>query len=224
MLTECGPAGYFICQIIDFNDSIFLISNVYGYNTKQENDSLLLSIENILIGWLDRFPNASLLLGGDFNNILDSSKDKWPPSQQNRTNSNFTAYMNRFNLTNTWREKNHYNSSYTWSNKTGSNRSRLDFWFISNGFDKDDTDVSIWPTPLTDHKAICVYRNLSTVTKCVTQSGYWKLNITLLQNDEIKKEIRDLISFYWSKAKEENKFGFNWKLLKFEIGKFFRMW
>ncbi len=31
-----------------------------------------------------------------------------------------------------------------------------------------------------------------------------------------------MILFYWSKAKEENKFRFNWELLKFEIGPFLR--
>ncbi len=75
--------------------------------------------------------------------------------------------MNRFNLSDIWREKNPYNRSYTWSNKTGSNQSRLDFWFISNSVNKDNIDVSIWPTPLTDHKAICININCYKISHSV---------------------------------------------------------
>ena len=44
LLTECGPAGHFIWQAIEYNDVIFIMTNVYGYNTKMENDNLILSI------------------------------------------------------------------------------------------------------------------------------------------------------------------------------------
>lgn len=63
---ECDPAGHFICQVVKYNDVIFIMSNIYGYNTKRQNMSLVLSIENILTGWLDKFPNATLLFGGGF--------------------------------------------------------------------------------------------------------------------------------------------------------------
>ena len=38
-------------------------------------------LENILEDWLVKFPSAILLLGGDFNNILDCNMDKWPPGK-----------------------------------------------------------------------------------------------------------------------------------------------
>lgn len=47
-------------------------------------------------------------------------------------------------------------------------------------------------------------------------------SLSLLLNDEVKKEVTGLISYFWSKAREEKQFGIKWELLKFEVGKFLR--
>lgn len=112
--------------------------------------------------------------------------DKWPPGQS-RTNSNLKAFMDRFSLVDIWREKYPNNKSFTWSNKTGSSQSRIDFWLISKNFNKV-IDVDVWPTPLTDHKAIYNKIKLSTFKKYTVHSGYWKLNSLSLLNDEVKEE------------------------------------
>lgn len=69
-------------------------------------------------------------------------------------------------------------------------------------------------------KAIHIKLKFSTVKSVAAQSVYWKQNSSLLLNDEVKKEVTSLISFFWSKAKEEKTFGNNWELLKFKVGKF----
>lgn len=222
LLSECDPAGHFICQTIKYNDVIFIIANVYGYNTKRENVNLILSIENILKCWLNKFTNAKLLLGGDFNSIFDANLDKWPPDHSGRTNTNLKSFMDRFNLVDIWRVKHPDNRSFTWSNKTGSAQSRIDFWLISDSFNKNDIDVDISPTPLTDHKAIHIKIKLSAFKKCDAQSAYWKLNSSLLLNDDVKKEVTYMISHFWSKARKDKQFGINWELFKFEVGKFLR--
>ena len=135
LTTKCDPDGHFICQVIEHNDLIYLISNIYGYNTKNENVTLLLSIEKIFTGWLSS--NACILLGGHFNCILDGSIDKLPPSQQNSTESYLTDFIRRFNLVDIWREKNPNSRLYTWSNKSGSRQSRLDYWLISDSLNRD---------------------------------------------------------------------------------------
>ncbi len=64
--------------------------------------------------------------------------------------------------------------------------------------------------------------NISAGHTLATRSSYWKLNCSILQKDEVQNKLKDMISFYWSKANEENCFGLNWELLKYEIGKFLR--
>lgn len=70
--------GHFVCQVIDFNKIVLIITNVYGYNTKVGNESLFDTIEQKLLIWLNKFPNALLLIGGDFNVALDNALDRWP--------------------------------------------------------------------------------------------------------------------------------------------------
>lgn len=61
--TECDPNGHYICQIVELNGSVYLIANVYGYNTKNENEILIIQLDRVLVTWLSRFPDALLLLG-----------------------------------------------------------------------------------------------------------------------------------------------------------------
>lgn len=43
--TECDSAGHYICQVIKYNDLVLIVTNIYGFNTKLENDHLFLTIE-----------------------------------------------------------------------------------------------------------------------------------------------------------------------------------
>ncbi len=86
--TECYPAGHFICQVIKYVDYIFILGNLYGYNDNLDNNNLFESIENIFISWLNKNPSAILLVGGDFNIILDGTIEKCPPGRPNVNNNN----------------------------------------------------------------------------------------------------------------------------------------
>ncbi len=120
--------GHFVCQVIDFNKIILIVTNVYGYNTKVGNENLFDTIEQKLLIWLNKFPNAFLLMGGDFNVALDNALDRWLSRQNNNETCHLKLFMQRFDLINIWREKFPTDRVYTWSNKTGSSQSRIDYW------------------------------------------------------------------------------------------------
>lgn len=86
---------------------------------------------------------------------MDGTIDKWPPGRSNINNSNLRNFMDKFNLIDIWRAK-FPHKSFTWSNKTGSSQSRIDFWLVSEKFNIDNVVVDIATTPLTDHKAISI--------------------------------------------------------------------
>lgn len=62
-----------------------LIDNLYGYNTKAENDKLVDSLDKRVTFRLSKYPN-SILLKGDFNVTLNDAMDRWPPAQHSRSN------------------------------------------------------------------------------------------------------------------------------------------
>jgi len=48
-----------------------IVVNYYGYNSRSENDQLLFALEDKLTFWQSKFPNAYLVIGGDFNTVLN---------------------------------------------------------------------------------------------------------------------------------------------------------
>lgn len=79
MQSVSDPEGHIVCLLLNCNGTFIITANVYGYNRKPENDSLLGAVGNTFEGWLDKYPNAYIIMGGDFNIIQDCTKDKWPP-------------------------------------------------------------------------------------------------------------------------------------------------
>lgn len=54
--TDCDSLGHYICRVVRYNIT-FITVNIYGYNTKNENDNLLKSIENRVLFWLSKYPD-----------------------------------------------------------------------------------------------------------------------------------------------------------------------
>lgn len=157
--TDTDPKGHFICQVVDYNKIVLITFNIYGYNSNLENIQLFANIENRLKYWLTKFPNAHILLGGDFNVSLNSEIDRWPPARDNNRNAYFKLFMDRFDLVDIWRVKFPDDISFTWSNKDNTRLSRIDFWLVSKSIKEQDITVNILPCPLSDHKAVLISLN-----------------------------------------------------------------
>lgn len=71
--------GHWLILLIDMNDCKFIVVNVYGYCSKDANTSLLGEIENYVNSTMRSHPNAKLIIGGDFNLVMNGSIDRFPP-------------------------------------------------------------------------------------------------------------------------------------------------
>ncbi|MEQ2277182.1 hypothetical protein XENORESO_021423 [Xenotaenia resolanae] len=80
--------------------------------------------------------------------------DRWPPRRQTSYCANLKHFMEKFNVMDIWRDKFPGDKIFTWSNKTGSRQSHIDFWLISNSINEDNIAVNILATPFKDHRAI----------------------------------------------------------------------
>ena len=90
--------GHFVCQVVDFNRIIWIVTNVYGYNSKVENEILFDTIEQ-------KFPSIYLLISRNFNVAFDDVLDRWPSRQNNNVSCYLKLFMQRFDLIEIWREK-----------------------------------------------------------------------------------------------------------------------
>ena len=201
--------------------TLILLANVYGYNTKTDNNLLFDNVGSRFISWLSKYPNLLFVIGGDFNVTVDDSVDRWPPKTKTNSLSNITLFMQKFQLVDMWREKNPNTKSYTWANKTGTCKSRIDYWLISSSLDENNISVNILTTPLTDHKTINLQINFNSDAS-THWNTYWKLNNSVLKHKVVTEKIHLLIKCYWQRALNDRCFQKNWELLKFEIAKYLR--
>ena len=103
------PAGRFLLIELKINDKVLVIGNIYA-PTKEEPeffDSLFSAIAG--------FSNADLILGGDWNLVLNDHLDKdGGPSHANKNSKErLKSYMKFFNLKDVFREINPQKKAYT---------------------------------------------------------------------------------------------------------------
>lgn len=85
--------------------------------------------------------------------------DRWPPARHSRSNLRIELFMDKFNVTEIWREKFLDDISFTWSNCCGSRKSHIDFWLISNSLSKDDITFNLQQHLLTLERYVSMYNS-----------------------------------------------------------------
>jgi len=155
-----------------------------------------------------------VILGGDFNCVLNVNLDKKGGRPVTHTNSvgKIKHIMEEFSLVDIWRLKNPSTLRYTWRSKEV--HCRLDFFLISINLASQIKDCDISPGFRTDHSAISINIILNTLQR---GRGFWKLNVSLLQDDnyvKLVKETINKISNNFSDKLNPNNF---WDFLKCKI-------
>lgn len=212
LLTIRDLSGHFILQVIDIENIIIAIVNIYGYNSHNDNNIMLETLEKHIENASNNFPISGIVLGGDFNMILDHNLDCWSPRNSAAVNKNLKAFMQKFNLIDVWRHQHYNTNAFTWSNRNATRKSRLDFWLVSNNLNIDKILVNIITTPLTDHNAVSIFIPLHSASTKIYRNAYWKLNSSLLKHEAVKLGIKRIIAEYWKKASAEDVYGSNWEL------------
>ena len=103
--------------------------------------------------------------------------------------------QNEFSLHDIWRLKNPTLQSFTWGRYSPFIFCRLDYWLISDELHDLVTTVDIIPSIKTDHCAI--FLELEEIESSGRGAGVWKLNTSLLANENYKY----LITNGWMQVK-----------------------
>lgn len=190
LLSVSDTSGHFILQVLTIENFTVIVINIYGYNSNHENDIVLETLEKHIQKTLNNFPNSGIVIGGDFNMILNHNIDCWPPCVSTAVNENLKLFMQKFNLIDVWRFNNPNMKAFTWSNRSATRRSRLDYWLVSDHLNIDKISVNIITTPLTDHNAVSIFIPLHSAPSTKCRNAYWKLNSSLLQHKMVKADIK----------------------------------
>ena len=94
-----------------------------------------------------------------------------------------------------------YISSFTWSQKSPRVFCRLDFWLTSNKLSDLVTTTDIIPAVRTDHDAISL--EMGELENELKGPGYWKMNCSLLADEEYVNSVTKLIPIWAAEGRKE---------------------
>ncbi|KAJ4437704.1 hypothetical protein ANN_17849 [Periplaneta americana] len=159
------------------------IVNVYlpsGTNNRNERENFLSKDLPFFL----RHRYNQLILGGDWNCVLQAKDQSgsYNPSPVLKT------LVTDLKLVDTWENKHGNNVTFTFHRQNSV--SRLDRFYISEAYTNDIYNVTVIPTPFSDHDCV----RLSTITETIPSlygRSYWKLNNSLIQRHDVKQNFND---------------------------------
>ena len=186
----------------EIKDKIYVLINIYAPNKDKDTVDFLNNLRMILHNEnLDDEDN--IILGGDFNCPINSAIDKKGGILLPRKSvvASIDCLCDDLNLVDIWRVKNPTTKSFTSSQNSPMILCRLDYWLISNNLQDLITTTEIIPAIKTDHSAISLeFSNSDTDIK---GPGFWKMNCSLLEDEDYIKEVTAKIPIWLTEGRNE---------------------
>jgi len=216
MLSQTDSSGRLLLFKALIKEENYTTANIYGPNTDAEAVQFYHKLSKLLR--TNDFGNEeNIIMGGDFNCPLNINLDKKGGIQIPRRHvvKSIEEIQDDFSLHDIRRIKNPNQQSFTWGRCSPFVFCRLDYWLISEKLHDFVTNVDILPSIKSDHSA--VFLELEEIKENSRGPGYWKLNTTLLANEEYKKMINDKLPIWLEEAKDLKDRRSIWDWIKFNI-------
>lgn len=184
--------GRLLVLIIEKKEELFLIANVYA--PTQDRPEEQIKLMDLLEDTISGFDVQNIIVGGDLNICMDplldktSSSSTQPQYETSPYRSRVLAFCENLCLSDIWRRLNPLGKAFSF--RRGQYASRLDYWLASDHMICPDTSSSIVPCSLSDHASITLKLGSKTQKN---GPGLWRLDNTLLQNQEYRELISGLL-------------------------------
>ena len=147
---------------------------------------------------LENYPqDVPIILGGDFNSVLDPCDRSSPITYVEKTAYNLKAVLSSYALEDIWRVQNPSSKEFTFSSSCSS-FSRIDKFYTFRNFRDIFNKPRIDPFSHSDHDRISLTLNFSAPKR---GPGIWKLNTSILKEQEFISSINKFISD-WEQSQE----------------------
>ena len=193
MRQVSDPEGRFIIIDLKIENKIITLVNIYAPN--DDNPAFFKKVLSHLLS----FDCEEIVLGGDFNLVLDVQKDKKGGNPVTHKNSlkEVQNIANSLDLIDVWRVFNSDAKRFTWRRKKPEIHCRLDFFLTSASLSPAVTKADILAGCKTDHSLITLHLANNNNPRA---PGFWKLNTSFLSDSEyvnvIKKTIAEVANEY----------------------------
>lgn len=199
--SNIDPNGRYLFLNGTLNNKPITLANLYAPKQHQLDflDQSLTSLQ--------QFRTADVILGGDFNHVVDLFLDKTPNPKNHiktTTNTKLKALLEKHDLIDIWRlqhplerDYTYLERDYTYFSAPHQVHTRIDFILLSSALVcqalSSETEVQLW----SDHAWLsCVLQASSNL--CPTRAD-WILNSSLLSKSVVKTEIATEISHFFSR-------------------------
>lgn len=168
--------------------------------------------------------NCSLVLGGDFNVILNEKLDHMGSVKIVRSNfiNHLQVFLRKYGLIDIWRKINPNVKQFTFKQKTPLVKSRLDYWFIPSNLEKSVGKCDIMTSFTPDHCGIKIeFKDVN--RNDGMGKSYWKFNNSLcLDKHFVEGMINEILKIKEQWAQEFESKSLFWDFMKMKIREFAR--
>ena len=189
----CDSDGRFLQCEFSFHAKLFCICCIYCPNRNPARDQFL----DDLYTRLD--PSIPTILAGDFNTVFDRSLDRAGSDPSDSSQESSSSLSNLFDsccIIDIWRYLHPSSPGFTWTRWNGSSASRIDLLGVPYVWVSSVLSCDIVPCPFSDHCAVSLNVDIPDVIP--PGPGLWKLNTSILNNDDYVKLITDAWSSWRS--------------------------
>ena len=192
-ITIDKSGNYTIIEMILHNGFTLVLGSIYGPNSDSPEFIINITRE------IQKMENPNILLAGDWNCTRDFKFYNLYYVTQNNTKvmKEIINMCNTINLVDPWLVNNLNKKQYTWSQGISNKQSRLDYFLYNEELLSITSNFKILPKYRSDHAPIVCNLQISEQNR---GPGVWKINNSLLQDEEfikmVKKEINTFKSIY----------------------------
>ena len=186
LITEyCNSDGSLVLIVCKINNNVFTLISIHGPNDDTP------SFYNAINDLLQQYPNENIIIGGDFNFVIDLAQDSNYENDNNMyAKRAFLEVTKKHGLIDVWRKMHPHSKEYTWTKQNPLKYGRLDMFFASEHLQGHFKEAKIGAGYRTDHSQI--FFTLIGLNQ-EKGPGLWKFNESLLLDDEYSNLIKSLI-------------------------------
>ncbi|VDI81458.1 blast:Transposon TX1 uncharacterized 149 kDa protein [Mytilus galloprovincialis] len=186
--------GRILMLNIEIENIIYSLINIYAPNIETERNKFFKNLSD----FISNYAIGTVILGGDMNDALSNLDRKLTNGKRKNIKpvNSLKSLIKTHNLIDIWRYLNPKKVQFTWKRQNFSQASRIDYFLINKDFVLNTKSSDIRPALIksTDHQGVSL--KLQSVTAESKGPGYWKLNNSILEENEYCKEIETIIAKY----------------------------
>ena len=186
---------------ITFHHKRVLLANIYAPNSGPHKFKNRKQVFQEISDKINDFPEVEcVVLGGDFNCVLDTELDRSSfVSYKEAAAKHLNDLLERHNLEDIWRTLHPTEYDYTFHSGSAISLSCIDRFYTSRSARGSVKNCSIMSFPLSDHRKVVLTLDFSNIK---TGPGVWQINTSILK----EKTFLETIDQFWDdwKSKKVN--------------------